>query len=145
MKPDWRTPAAQELASEWVDMQVPGNWEARGLPDFDGVVWFTRTFDWSGAAAPNDLVAWSASQHRRSLGERPVGDAGAVCAARGGSAPAARPRRGGAAPAPAGGGRGNASADVSPLPAGLLRAGKNTITVRIHNQRNEGGFLGTPE
>ena len=26
-------------------MQVPGNWESRGLPDFDGVVWFTRTID----------------------------------------------------------------------------------------------------
>ena len=26
-------------------MQVPGNWESRGLPDFDGVVWFTRTIE----------------------------------------------------------------------------------------------------
>ena len=33
-------------------MQVPGNWETRGLPDFDGVVWFTRTFDVPQAAAP---------------------------------------------------------------------------------------------
>ena len=26
-------------------MQVPGNWESRGLEDFDGVVWFTRTIE----------------------------------------------------------------------------------------------------
>jgi len=43
--PDWRTPAAQEIAASWKDMQVPGNWESRGLPDFDGIVWFTRTVD----------------------------------------------------------------------------------------------------
>ena len=40
----------QDVAADWKDMQVPGNWESRGLPDFDGVVWFTRTFDWAAAA-----------------------------------------------------------------------------------------------
>ena len=34
-------PRAAEVASDWKDMQVPGAWETRGLPDFDGVVWFT--------------------------------------------------------------------------------------------------------
>jgi len=54
-KPDWRVPAERDVASDWADMQVPGNWESRGLPDFDGVVWFTRTFDWSGSASPSTL------------------------------------------------------------------------------------------
>ena len=45
MKPDWRVPNANEVTADWKEMQVPGNWEARGLPDFDGVVWFTRTID----------------------------------------------------------------------------------------------------
>ena len=31
--------------TDWKDMQVPGNWESRGLEDFDGVVWFTRTIE----------------------------------------------------------------------------------------------------
>ena len=31
------------------------------------------------------------------------------------------------------------------LPAGTLKPGPNTIAVRITNNRNEGGFLGTPE
>ena len=64
MKPDWRTPPAAELASDWTDMQVPGNWESRGLPDFDGVVWFTRTFDSTGADAPTTLSLGPAPQHR---------------------------------------------------------------------------------
>ena len=45
LKPDWRTPNAKDIAAEWKDMQLPGAWETRGLPDFDGVVWFTRTID----------------------------------------------------------------------------------------------------
>src|SRR3954468_11703781 len=55
-KPDWRTPAASELGSEWKEMQVPGNWESRGLPDFDGVVWFTRTLDIPAGASPTALT-----------------------------------------------------------------------------------------
>src|SRR5262249_53901188 len=42
-----------------------------------------------------------------------------------------------------GGGRGAAPAYA--LPAGVLRTGSHTITVRIQNNRNDGGFLGTPE
>ena len=44
-KPDWRTPEKASLSTDWKDMQVPGNWESRGLEDFDGVVWFTRTIE----------------------------------------------------------------------------------------------------
>ena len=45
VRPDWRAPATSDLVAAWKDIQVPGNWETRGLPDFDGTVWFTRTFD----------------------------------------------------------------------------------------------------
>src|SRR4030095_11283845 len=43
-----------------------------------------------------------------------------------------------------GGGRGNAVPTYA-IPEGVVRSGKNTITVRIQNGRNEGGFLGTPD
>ena len=43
-----------------------------------------------------------------------------------------------------GGGRGNVP-PLYELPAGVLKPGANTITVRITNNRNDGGFLGTPE
>jgi hypothetical protein len=65
-KPDWRMPSAQDLSGDWADMQVPGNWESRGLPDFDGVVWFTRSFDWNRA------------QFRRSVAQRSVAHTDAV-------------------------------------------------------------------
>jgi azurin len=133
-RPDWRTPSAQDLSSDWADMQVPGNWESRGLPDFDGVVWFTRSFDWSGSASPSTL----------SLG--PLRNTGEVFI-NGQSVtptpfvpPAAPPA---AAPGARGGGRGNPPTYV--IPDGVVHAGKNTITVRISNQRNEGGFTGTPD
>ena len=46
LKPDWRVPAAKDLASDWQSMETPASWESKGMTDFDGVVWFTRTFDW---------------------------------------------------------------------------------------------------
>jgi hypothetical protein len=71
-KPDWRVPAEKDVASDWADMQVPGNWESRGLPDFDGVVWFTRTFDWSAAQAHRrfhrDHFATPAKSDQRPVG-----------------------------------------------------------------------------
>ena len=36
-------------------MQVPGAWETKGLPDFDGVVWFTRTINLPPGATPTAL------------------------------------------------------------------------------------------
>ena len=31
--------------SDWQTMNLPGYWEDKGLPDYDGSVWFRRTFD----------------------------------------------------------------------------------------------------
>ncbi len=121
LKPDWRMPAAADLASSWKDMQAPGNWESRGLPDFDGVVWFTRTFDIQPGAGHATL----------SLGR--IGNSAEVWV-NGLSA----------AFEPGGGGRGNLVPTYS-VPAGSLRPGQNTITVRIQNGRNDGGFLGVPD
>jgi uncharacterized protein len=123
LKPDWRVPPAPELA-EWGNMQVPGSWETRGLPDFDGVVWFTRTFAWSGGS-PDATVSFGR-----------IGNTAEVWA----NALPLTP--GGGAPAP-GGGRGGPP--VYTLPAGTLKAGANVLTVRITNPRNDGGFLGLPE
>jgi putative membrane-bound dehydrogenase-like protein len=125
LKPDWRAPAASELAT-WRDMQVPGNWESRGLPDFDGVVWFTRTFAWSGG--PTDASI--------SLGR--IGNAAEVWVNGLSVTPAGAPGAG------RGGGRGGGPPAYA-VPAGTLKAGPNVLTVRVTNGRNEGGFLGTPE
>jgi putative membrane-bound dehydrogenase-like protein len=145
IKPDWRTPAAAELAGEWKEMPVPGNWESRGLPDFDGVVWFTRSVD-APAAATSAGLTLGLVRNNAEVWVNGV----AVTPAPFVPPPAA------AGPAGQGGGRGAAPAaqpaatrgNVPPVyevPAGALHAGSNTITVRIQNTRNEGGFMGTPE
>ena len=141
MRPDWRAPADADLSSEWKNMEVPGNWESRGLPDFDGVVWFTRTLDWTDAAAPGVLslgpIRNSGEVWVNGVQVTPTPFAAPAAAPGGGRGPGA------AAPPPAAG-RGPASATFA-LPPGTLRPGKNTITVRIQNARNDGGFLGAPE
>ena len=134
IKPDWRSPAAPELASDWKDMQVPGNWETRGLPDFDGAVWFTRSVDVPAGAATATLSFGTV----RNAAEVWVN--GVALTPFVPQAPAAPAAGRGAAPAT----RGNVP-PVYEVPAGTLRTGSNTVTVRIQNNRNEGGFTGTPE
>jgi putative membrane-bound dehydrogenase-like protein len=125
LKPDWRVPDAKETATDWKDMQVPGNWEARGLPDFDGVVWFTRTVDVPAGAGTASLslgaVRNSAEVWVNGLPLTFPGGRGGGGGGRGGMPPA------------------------YPLPAGTLKPGANQITVRIQNPRNDGGFIGQPE
>ena len=41
----WRSWIAPDFDdSDWQTMNLPTNWEAAGLPDFDGVVWFRKRF-----------------------------------------------------------------------------------------------------
>lgn len=137
IKPDWRTPESGSLSSDWKEMEAPGNWEGRGLPDFDGVVWFTKTVDLPQRVTEGSLAIGRISNQA----EVWVNGFSVTPAV---AAPGARGQGGrGAAPAP-GGGRG-AALPSYPLPEGTLRQGPNTITVRITNNRNEGGFIGTPE
>ena len=91
-KPDWRTPAAAELGSDWKEMQVPGNWESRGLPDFDGVVWFTRSLEIPAGASPTALTPGDGSQQRRSVGQWTGTDGAAGCGATGAHSRACRRR-----------------------------------------------------
>jgi putative membrane-bound dehydrogenase-like protein len=133
-KPDWRNPDQASLSADWKDMQIPGSWETRGLPEFDGVVWFTRTVDVRQASGQSSLsigrIANNAEVWMNGLSVNlapPPADADGR--GRGG--------RGG-------GGRGSVLPAYD-LPAGTLKPGTNTITVRITNNRNDGGFLGTPD
>jgi uncharacterized protein len=128
LKPDWRTPAAAELTSDWKDMQLPGNWEARGLPDFDGVVWFTRTVD-----VPPSSTAASLSLGRvGNIAETWINGLSVTAQVSPDGAP--------------GGGRGRGGSIATyALPSGTLKPGQNTITARVQNNRGDGGFLDTPE
>ncbi|HET7218403.1 MAG TPA: PVC-type heme-binding CxxCH protein, partial [Vicinamibacterales bacterium] len=125
LKPDWRQPNAGDIAADWKDMQVPGNWESRGLPDFDGVVWFTRTIDIPAGTGEASLALGTV----RNTAEVWVNGL------------AITPPAGGRG---AGGGRGFVPPSYT-LPVGTLKPGPNQITVRIQNPRNDGGFIGTAE
>jgi azurin len=118
-RPDWRTPSGTELTADWRDMTAPGRWESRGLPSFDGVVWFTRTIDVPSATAAARSVTFG-----RLGNTADVWVNGEAVAARAG-APAGRP-----------------VAPVYLVPDGVLRNGTNTITLRVQNFRGDGGFLG---
>ncbi len=119
-RPDWRLPDAAALASTWKDMEVPGAWETKGLPDFDGVVWFTRTLDVSSPEATTVLSFGRISQ-------------AAEIWVNGQSVPAP-PRDAPPTPTP-----------MFTVPAGALRAGANTLTLRIQNTRGNGGFISPSE
>ncbi len=118
-RPDWTTPEPATVAGAWKPMEVPGNWESKGLPDFDGVVWFTRTLDLP-APGPTTLGFGRISQ-------------AAEIWVNGHTVPAP-PRSATPPPTP-----------IFTVPDGALRAGVNTITLRIQNSRGDGGFLSTPD
>lgn len=119
-RPDWRQPDGAALSAAWADMEVPGNWEAKGLSNFDGVVWFTRTFDVTATGTT-----------RLSVGR--IGQAAEIWV--NGQAVPAPPRDPAAPPGP----------PIFTIPDGALRAGANTLTLRIQNFRGDGGFLSTPD
>jgi azurin len=119
-RPDWRTPDAAAIDAGWKDIEVPGNWETKGLTNFDGVVWFTRVLDLAAVAST-----------RLSFGR--IGQAAEIWV-NGQSVPA--PPRDLAQPA---------ALPVFSVPEGALHAGPNTITLRIQNYRGDGGFLSTPD
>jgi uncharacterized protein len=121
-RPDWRVPDVASLATDWKEMQAPGNWESRGLPNFDGVVWFTRAVELQPGGQAGSLTFGRIAHYA----EVWVNGSGIA-------APNVPPPVRGAPP------------PAWQVPAGVLRPGPNTITVRIQNNRGDGGFLGEPE
>lgn len=106
-------------ASAWKTMRLPQYWEDAGLPGFDGVVWFRRTFELPSGWAGKDLK----------LGLGPVDDVDTTFVngvAVGGLSQWDAPR----------------SYSVK---ASLLKPGVNTIAVRVLDGGVGGGIYGKPE
>ena len=112
--PPWS--AADLDTSSWKPMTLPANWESAGYPDFDGVFWFRRTFelpeDWNGADAELHLGAVDDFDSTWVNGQ-PVG------ATIGWD----KPR-------------------VYRVPAGMLKRGRNVVTVRVLDTGAGGGLWG---
>ncbi len=101
--------------SGWSEYQVPGYWEDAGLKDVDGVVWFQKTFELPVSA--KGQAGWL------KLGRLVDADVAYVNGVKVGEITYQYPPR---------------RYDV---PAELLHAGTNTLTVRIVNNGGKGGFV----
>lgn len=99
----------------WGSVEVPGLWQQRGVIAGNGAVWFRRDVTLSPGVArqPGLLV----------LGRIVDADVAYVNGVEVGHTTYQYPPR------------------RYPIPDGLLRAGKNSITVRITNSRDQGGFV----
>jgi sialate O-acetylesterase len=100
----------------WQTMVLPTLWEKAGLPDFDGVVWFRREVE-----VPADWVGKPVALH---LGAVDDGDTTWVNGRRVGATNKWDKVR------------------VYELPASLLKAGKNSIAVRVLDTGGGGGLYG---
>ncbi len=113
----WADPSLD--VSQWKTMRLPQFWEDAGLPGYDGVVWFRRTFDLPAEWAGRDVVL--------TLGPIDDRDTTFVNGVRVGGVnqyDAPRSYR---------------------IPAGVLKPGANTIAVRVLDTGVGGGVYGSPE
>ncbi len=110
----WADPAFD--AHDWQTMDLPGNWEGRGLPDFDGLVWFRREFEVPAEWAGKDL--------HLSLGPIDDMDTTWINGTKIGET-----------------GTWNVTREYS-IPNKLVKPGRNLITVRVLDTGGQGGIYG---
>ncbi|MFM1557184.1 MAG: family 16 glycoside hydrolase, partial [Limisphaerales bacterium] len=116
----WAKPAFDH--GKWKTMKVPGHFENAGLPGHDGVVWFRKTIELSAEQAKSKAIL--------NLGQIDDMDVTWVNGKRVG-------------------GYENSGHHYTvrkyPIPAGLLKTGKNAIAVRVMDHGSPGGIAGEPE
>lgn len=103
---------------DWNTLFVPENWEKQALKEFDGVVWYRRQIDLPASLAGKDLTI--------SLGTIDDNDITYVNGQQVGATEGWNLDR------------------VYTIPGKLVKAGKNTITVRVLDTSGGGGFYGDP-
>ena len=108
--------------AKWKTMKLPGHFENAGLPGHDGVVWFRKTIELSAGQAKSKAVL--------NLGQIDDMDVTWVNGSRIGGYE--NPGH-------------HYTVRKYPVPAGLLKAGKNTIAVRVMDHGAPGGIAGKPE
>ena len=109
----WESEAYQPKG--WRNFNIPGYWEDQGLKDLNGVVWFRREFE-----VPE---SWIGKPVKLFMGR--IVDADQMFVN--------------------GKSIGNVTYQYPPrryeIPAGLLKAGKNTFAIRVTNTAEKGGFV----
>lgn len=112
----WQNPGYED--SSWPTMNIPGVWEGQGLEQFDGVVWFRKTF----TIAPQDAGKEAVIELAKIDDEDKTYINGTLI---GQTYQWETPRR-------------------YKIPAGVLKADKNTIAIRVQDAYGNGGIYGDP-
>ena len=107
--------------SSWKTMQIPNNWGKAGLPDFRGMVWFHKTID-----VPESWVGKNLVLHLDRIYEADVTWLNGHRV--GATAPGQYYKQ-----------------RVYSIPANLVKAGANTITVRVIDTFGSRGLVGKPD
>ncbi len=104
--------------SEWADIEVPGNWESADYAGLDGVAWYRTMFEISEEAIANAVLQLGTVDDRDMtwVNGTLVGETNVYNQAR-----------------------------RYPVDASILRAGTNTITVRVTDTGGQGGIMGGEE
>ena len=105
----------------WKTMQIPNNWGKAGLPDFRGMVWFHKTID-----VPESWVGKNLVLHLDRIYEADVTWLNGHRV--GATAPGQYYKQ-----------------RVYSIPANLVKAGANTITVRVIDTFGSRGLVGKPD
>lgn len=106
--------------SNWGTTTLPGYWEAKGYENVDGIFYYRRTFELTDAQASGKSTLY--------LGAIDDGDWTYINGKQVGSTPDAHNK-----------------ARIYDVPSGLLRAGKNTLAIRVYDGSGNGGFSAGPE
>ncbi len=105
--------------SDWISMQVPQLWEYQGYPGMDGVVWYRKTIELSKQEAKGSAVLSLAKIDDNDItyvNGKKVGETNAYNAVR-----------------------------TYSIPEGLLKAGRNTIAVRVQDTGGGGGIYASDD
>lgn len=113
-QPDWQSPSLDDKA--WPSLLVPKAWEEQGLDEFDGVVWYRRE-----VVLTEEQASGAAVLHLGTIDDREVTWVNGQQVGSSNDWDAVRRYA---------------------LPAGLLRAGRNVIAVRVQDDGGGGGFYG---
>jgi sialate O-acetylesterase len=111
---DWKNSNFDD--SRWPVMQLPSVWEDRGFPGLDGIVWFRRTIDIASADADQPAVL--------ELAKIDDIDETYINGVKVGGMPQWDELR------------------KYNIPAGILKAGKNVIAIKVQDDQGGGGIYG---
>ena len=117
LKGNWAAPDLDD--STWKTVDIPGGFAELGVPDTPAVVWFRREI-----VLPDPLPAGRASIHLGSIERMDTVYINGTQV--GASAWVENPR-------------------VYFIPDGVLKPGRNVVTIRVLKTKPQGGFLGKPE